>query len=113
MAATDEKGRQWSYLASDEKYQAQGAGTMALKKIAEYLNRANVKTSVFYTSNVEQSLRGQAWQQFYRNIELLPFDSHSLILRAISSDLVPTPCSAQGLLGSFQNNTRQAFDPGC
>jgi hypothetical protein len=22
MAATDEKGRQWSYLASDEKYQA-------------------------------------------------------------------------------------------
>jgi hypothetical protein len=130
MTATDEKGVQWSYLASEENYQAvrnlqirnlivpvtgDFAGTKALKSIAEYVSNANERTSVFYTSNVEPGLRGQMWQQFYTNIALLPFDSQGVILRAISNGghLVPNVCSAQRLLQGFKNNTRKGFDPAC
>jgi hypothetical protein len=134
MASVDEKGRQWSYLASGENYQTvrnlqlrnlivpvtgDFGGTKALRSIAEYLNSLNMKTSVFYASNVEGSLPGPKWQQFYSNLSLLPFDANSAILRAIPSPegrhffLFPTICPAQHLLQGFKDNTRQSFDPAC
>jgi hypothetical protein len=127
MVRADEKGGQWSYLASDENYQVvrnlqlrnlivpvtgDFAGTKAINSIAEYLKIRNVKTSVFYASNVEGGLRGQRWQQFYTNLSLLPFDSHGVIVR-FQGRFVPLVCSAQNLLEEFKNKTRQGYDPYC
>jgi len=127
MAKADEKGGQWSYLASDENHQVvrklqlrnlivpvtgDFAGTKAINSIAEYLKSRNVKTSVFYVSNVEGGLREQKWQQFYTNLSLLPFDSHGVIVR-FQGRFVPVVCSAQALLEEFKNKTRNGFDPSC
>lgn len=130
MESADENAVQRSYLASEENYQTvrnlqlqnlvvpvtgDFSGTKALTSIAGYITSSGSKTTVFYTSNVEGSLAGDAWRQFYTNIALLPFDSESVILRAISDGqrFVLTPCHAQELVNGFKNNTRQNFDPRC
>lgn len=74
-----------------------------MKGIAAYLHSADIETSVFYTSNVEGSLQGPRWRQFYTNIELLLFDSRSVILRVTSGPSAPEVCSAQNVVEEFKS----------
>ena len=100
MTADDGQGKQRSYLASEELYQAlrdmeqrnliiplvgDFAGPKALRSVARYLDLHHATVSLFYTSNVEQYLfnpRGDAWQRFYDNVAALPITSRSTFIRA-------------------------------
>lgn len=100
MTADDGQGKQRSYLASEELYQAlrdmeernliiplvgDFSGPKALRSVARYLDLHHATVSVFYTSNVEQYLfnpRGDAWQRFYDNVAALPIGGRSTFIRA-------------------------------
>jgi hypothetical protein len=100
MTADDGQGKQRSYLASEELYQAlrdmeernliiplvgDFSGPKALRSVARYLDLHHATVSLFYTSNVEQYLfnpRGDAWQRFYDNVAALPITSRSTFIRA-------------------------------
>ena len=56
-------------------------GTHALPGIARYLAERHLIVDVFYTSNVEPYLRGDAANQFQANVAALPADSRSVIVR--------------------------------
>jgi hypothetical protein len=98
LLATDRAGRSWNYLASERDYQfvrslqAQDlvvpvvgdlGGTHALAAIADLMVQRGNHLSAFYVSNVETYLYGGKYPQFIRNIEHLPKDSHSVIIRSI------------------------------
>lgn len=97
MTATDDQGRQRSYLATEANYlyvrhlQSRNlivpivgnfGGSKAIHTIGTYLAERNKTVSVFYLSNVEQYLfkRGP-WKEFYRNVTWLPLDDRSLFMR--------------------------------
>ena len=98
MTANDGRGKQRSYLASEELYRTlrdmhernlivpivgDFAGPKALRSVARYLELHHATVSAFYTSNVEQYLfRGDAWQRFYENVAALPLDGRSTFIRA-------------------------------
>jgi hypothetical protein len=98
MTANDGHGKQRSYLANEQLYQAlrdlhernlivpivgDFAGPKALRSVARYLEVHHATVSAFYTSNVEQYLfRGDAWQRFYDNVAALPIDTRSTFIRA-------------------------------
>jgi hypothetical protein len=104
MTADDGQGKQRSYLASEELYQAlrdmeernliiplvgDFSGPKALRSVARYLDLHHATVSLFYTSNVEQYLfnpRGDAWQRFYDNVAALPITSRSTFIRAYFSN---------------------------
>jgi hypothetical protein len=99
MEETDGKGRNWSFLASEDHFQkVQGlqkrnliipivgnfAGPKAIRAVGEYLRRHNATVSVFYTSNVEMYLfqnEAHVWQNFYANVAALPLDTSSSFIR--------------------------------
>lgn len=99
LLETDRDGRPRSFLASDDAYafvrdlQARDrvipvvgnlAGTRALGAIAQQMRTRGERLVAFYTSNVEFYLSWNgAYQQFVRNVEALPHDDRSVIIRAI------------------------------
>ncbi len=93
-------GARESFLSSDEKFRivqelekanrivplvGDFAGGTALRGVGDYLRKNNASLSVFYTSNVEQYLFGdaEAWRVFYRNVASLPVESGSVFIRAL------------------------------
>lgn len=88
-----------SYLATEAAYQVVRrlqldnlviplvgdlAGEHALSAIARYLDQRNTKVSAFYTSNVEFYLFDDGvYQAFARNVEALPTDTTSVIIRSV------------------------------
>jgi hypothetical protein len=97
MTAKDEQGRSWSYLASDEAFEAvrtaqrqnlivpvvgDFAGPKALEAIGTFVRARNARVHLFYVSNVEPYLftAGRA-NAFYDNVLSLPFDDKALFVR--------------------------------
>jgi hypothetical protein len=101
MTATDQKGLNRSYLATEANYRllrdmekknlivplvGDFAGPKAIRTVAQYLKEHNATVTAFYLSNVEQYLfmQGNDWLRFYRNVEALPLDSSSTFIRSVN-----------------------------
>ncbi|HEX3868097.1 MAG TPA: hypothetical protein VHV78_15145 [Gemmatimonadaceae bacterium] len=99
MMETDRAGHLLSYLADESEFQfvrtmerenriipvvGNVAGDKAVKAIAEYARENGLSVSAFYLSNVEQYLmtRDGGFEQYARNVKLLPHDSASVIIRS-------------------------------
>jgi hypothetical protein len=95
----DRAGRQRSYLADENAYQfirqmeiadrivpvtGNVAGEKAVRAIGQYAAEHNLRVSAFYISNVEQYLmnRDGGFDNYARNVKLLPRDSTSVIIRS-------------------------------
>src|SRR5206468_8077376 len=94
MTETDDLGRNWSFLATEEHFRwvqrlqknnlliplvGDFAGEKAVRSVGRYLREHNAILTTFYTSNVEQYLfqQGDDWRRFYSNVATLPLDSTS------------------------------------
>jgi hypothetical protein len=96
--ADDGRGGQWAYLASEQNFRAlktlqqanlivpivgNFAGTKALRSVGAYVRQQGAAVTTFYTSNVEQYLfQDQLWDEFARNLETLPLDATSTLIRS-------------------------------
>jgi hypothetical protein len=117
MKATDDNGRKWSYLATEESYKTvrelqqknlivplvgDFAGPKAVRAVGQYLKDRSATVSVFYVSNVEQYLTPlPKLQSFYANVAELPLDASSTFIR--SAQVVgPQPGLAQSSISSMQ-----------
>ena len=96
-AATDEKGVERNYLASEDRYQVlknleernlivpvvgNFGGPKAIRAVGEYLRSRNETVSAFYLSNVEQYLSQDGlWNNFCRSVASLPLDDASIFIR--------------------------------
>jgi hypothetical protein len=60
------------------------AGPKALRAIAQYLKGNRINLAAFYMSNVETYLNPQQLLAFYKNIEALPSDSSSILMRFVN-----------------------------
>jgi hypothetical protein len=100
MVDTDEKGKQRSYLATEDNFLTlqqiemnnlivpivgNFAGPTALRSVGEYLREHNTSVMAFYTSNVEQYLfmNSEDWKTFYTNVSTLPLESRSVFIRPL------------------------------
>jgi hypothetical protein len=107
MTETDGTGREWSYLASEDSYQAvrelevrnlivpitgDFGGPSAIRSVGKFLKDHGAVVSAFYTSNVEGYLfRGGDRQGnpnggaelFYGNVAALPLNQSSTFIRWI------------------------------
>jgi len=117
MTATDPAGRNWSFLASEEKYGAvrelqqknlivplvgDFAGPRAIRAVGQYLKDHDTSVTAFYVSNVEQYLTPAVkLQSFYANVATLPLSPASTFIRS-AQIAGPQPGLAQSSLGSIQ-----------
>jgi len=111
MTDTDADKKAWSFLASEENYQAvrslqmknlvipvvgDFAGPSAIRKVADYIRQRNGIVSAFYISNVEYYLGGpgtaeqapggeDSLQRFYQSTSTLPVDATSLFIRFVGA----------------------------
>ena len=102
MTESDSRGRQRSFLATEENFKVLSemernntivpltgdfAGPRALRSIGSFLRSHGATVTAFYTSNVEQYLfqQGDAWRRFFENVETLPVDANSTFIRSISN----------------------------
>lgn len=70
------------------------AGSVALRRIADFLKAKHLHVSAFYTSNVEQYLfRGDGFDRFAGNVGQLPVTGRSLIIRAYANQRMRHPAS--------------------
>jgi len=102
MAATDQQGHTWSFLANESRYRTvrrmeqrnlivpltgDFAGTTALRRVGRYLNERHLIVDVFYLSNVEYYLFRQSdWTRFYENVAALPLNSSSTFIRTVNAN---------------------------
>jgi hypothetical protein len=98
MSATDGKGRNRSFLASEASFGfvkdletrnmlvpvvGNFGGNKALRAVASYLRQRGLIVSAFYVSNVEQYLRQDGlWGRFCANASGLPVDGSSVFIRS-------------------------------
>jgi hypothetical protein len=97
MTFTDAKGRNWSYLASEENFRVvremhrknlivplvgDFSGPKAIRTVGKYLSDHHATVSAFYLSNVEMYiLASPQWKSFCRNVAALPMDQSSVFIR--------------------------------
>lgn len=100
MTATDQRGVERSYLATEENYAVlkdlesrnlvvpvvgDFGGPTAIRTIAKYLKENGATVTAFYLSNVEQYLyQDGKWDAFCRSVSMLPLDSSSTFIRSRS-----------------------------
>lgn len=98
MLQADSTGTSHSFLAREKSYQTvrqmqlnnliipitgDFGGPSALRSIGALLDKQKLIVSTFYLSNVEEYLFHNAtWRAFYENVERLPTDGSSIILRS-------------------------------
>jgi hypothetical protein len=135
LLETDRAGRVRSFLASDDTYafvrDLQGrdrvvpvvgnlGGTHALAAIARRMRARGESLAAFYTSNVEFYLsRNGAYDQFVSNLDALPHDDRSVIIRSIfpgsgqlaPADAVPGYYSASVVQPVTQLTSTRALAP--
>jgi hypothetical protein len=101
QTSSDPQGRNRAYLGSEARFRVvkrleeqnlivplvgDFAGPKALRSVGRYLRQHGAIVSAFYTSNVEQYLfRNGVWADFARNLQALPLDRNSTIIRACFS----------------------------
>jgi hypothetical protein len=112
MTATDGRGENRSYLATEDRFRTLSeleknnaivpvvgnfAGPKALRAVGAYLRQHNATVSAFYTSNVEMYLfqQGDDWKKFYGNVATLPVTEKSTFIRSVSN---------RGLRFQFRNS---------
>jgi hypothetical protein len=99
MTATDDTGRNRSYLATEDSFRflkdlearnlivpvvGNFGGPKALRAVAAYLKKIGATVSAFYVSNVEQYLRQDGiWGNFCTNVAALPLDRTSTFIRSV------------------------------
>jgi hypothetical protein len=99
MTLSDQSGRQWSFLASEERFrfikemQARNmvvpivgdfSGPKAIRAVARYLKDRKAVVGAFYLSNVEMYIvPAQKWKAFCRNVSELPMDTPSTFIRYV------------------------------
>jgi hypothetical protein len=100
MMATDLKGVNRSYLASEASFLflkglharnlvvpvvGDFGGPKAIRAVGRFLKTHGALVSAFYLSNVEQYLYGDGkWQAFCGNVAALPLDEGSTFIRSSS-----------------------------
>jgi hypothetical protein len=98
LLETDRRGRQVSYLATEDRWRTVDdlqerdrvipvigdfAGDHALAAIADLLSAQGISVSAFYTSNVELYLmRDGTFPRFARNVTRLPTSDRSVLIRS-------------------------------
>ena len=127
MAASDGAGILRGYLANDQNYRivkvledrnllvpivGDFAGSKALRGVGKYITDHDATVTAFYTSNVEQYLfRNGVWREFYSNVDTLPTDERSTIIRSASGTNLLDPIKpllrdvAKGRLQSYADVT--------
>jgi hypothetical protein len=105
MVATDGRGKNWAFLASDENYRfvrtmqqknliipivGDFAGPKAIKAVAQYLKDHKASVSVFYISNVEDYL-ADGWPNYRENLAALPVDDLGLFIRFVPQNTLLRP----------------------
>jgi hypothetical protein len=99
LMATDAEGHTWNYLAAENDFQflkalqerdgvvpvvGNVAGPQAMERIAEAVSARGDKVSAVYLSNVETYLhRGTQYARFVDNLNRLPHDESSVVIRSI------------------------------
>jgi hypothetical protein len=99
MTADDGRGRQRSFLATEEAFRivkglqernmivpvvGNFAGPKAIRAVGQYLKRRGAVVGAFYVSNVEQYLElDNLWQNFCRSVATLPLDATSTFIRSV------------------------------
>lgn len=100
MTATDQRGIEGSYLATEQNYAflkdlesknlvvpvvGDFGGPVAIRAIGRYLKENRATVAAFYLSNVEEYLYQQRkWEAFCRSVSTLPLDSSSTFIRSDS-----------------------------
>ena len=100
MTATDQRGIERSYLATEENYAflrdlelknlvvpivGDFGGPTAIRAIGRYLKENNLTVTAFYLSNVEEYLSpGGKWNVFCHSVSTLPLDNSSTFIRSDS-----------------------------
>jgi hypothetical protein len=98
QVADDGHGVNFSYLASEENFQAlrdfekrnlivpvigDFAGEKALRAVGRYISTHGGTVNYFYTSNVEQYLfQNDAYRRYYANVATLPLATQSTFIRS-------------------------------
>ncbi len=123
LLETDLTGRRANYLARESDFQlvksleernlivplvGDLAGPKAIAAIARYLGEQQETVAAFYTSNVEQYLfRDGTFPRFAKNVEALPHDERSVIIRSYFSYGRP---HAQAVPGYLSVQLLQGFN---
>jgi hypothetical protein len=98
MTASDEDGRQWSFLATDDNFRrvqdlekrnlivplvGDFAGPRTLQAVGTYLRQHGLLVSAFYASNVEEYIRKPLgnYTRFCSSVATLPVDATSRFIR--------------------------------
>lgn len=120
MVATDEAGKPWSYLATEDAFRVMKdlesrnllvpvvgnfGGQRALRAVGRYVREHEATVGAFYLSNVEQYLQQDGlWGTFCANVASMPLDDGSTFIR-----------SRSGGGGTFQNQlgAMRAETQGC
>ncbi len=121
LLATDASGHPWNYLASEADFSfvksleardavipvvGNVAGDHAMRAIAEAIGARGYRVSAFYVSNIENYLyRDGQFSRYLENVERLPHDTHSVIIRSIfgnggASTSVVEPLAGENALRS-------------
>jgi len=99
MTTSDESGKNWAYLASEEQFETvrqlemdnlivplvgNFAGSKTIRTVGQYVRDHHAIVAAFYLSNVEQYLFQQDddWSRFYTNAATLPTDYTSTFIRS-------------------------------
>jgi hypothetical protein len=125
LLETDRGGRRANYLAREPDFQfvkaleernlvvpvvGDLAGPRAMTAIGRYLTERGERVSAFYTSNVEQYLfRGDTFARFAGNVEALPHDERSVLIRSYFPYGRPHPQAVPGYLSVQLLQTFGAF----
>jgi len=124
MQQTDGLGRSRGYLATEANFRVlkdfeernlvvpvvgNFAGEAALPAVAQYLKQHAVTVRVFYLSNVEQYLFDQlrSYKQFYANLELLPTDADSTLIRTYNLGVSFEPPNARVRLATVLDSVSE------
>lgn len=124
LRETDRKGRQLSFLATEEGYQfvrslqardgivpvvGDVSGPKAMRAIAADMNARQLQLSAFYISNVEYYLfRGRTFGSYAENVKQLPGGERSMVIRSVfPSGGVGRP--AQSVPGYYSSSIVQSF----
>lgn len=98
MRATDGRGHNWNFLASEPNYQfvrqmqqknliipivGDFAGPKAIRSVARYVQDHGATVSAFYVSNVEEYIMSPAtvWTAYCKNLATLPVNASSTFIR--------------------------------
>jgi hypothetical protein len=98
MAASDEDGRQWSFLATEDNFRrvqelerrnlivplvGDFAGPKTLEAVGAYLKQQRLMVTAFYGSNVEEYIRKPLgnYTRFCSSVATLPVDATSTFIR--------------------------------